>query len=114
MPRLLRFALPAVGLAAALALAVQARGPARAETRPSQAAVASSTRIVAEGRVASYPGAEVVVSSEVSGTLVALPVVEKQRVKKGQLLAELRADDLRAELGQARAALAGAEAEIRL
>jgi len=40
--------------------------------------------------------------------------VEKQRVKKGQLLAELRADDLRAELGQARAALAGAEAEIRL
>jgi HlyD family secretion protein len=114
MPRFLRFALPAVGLAAAVALAVQARGPARAESRPPQAALASSKRIVAEGRVASYPGAEVVISSEVSGTLVALPVVEKQRVKKGQLLAELRADDLRAELGQARAALAGAEAEIRL
>src|SRR4029450_7869575 len=114
MSRALRFVLPGLGLAALLALAVQARGPARAGSRPPHPAPPSPGRVVAEGRLVSYPGAEVVVSSEVSGTIVALPVAEKQRVKKGQLLAELRADDLRAELAQARAALAGADAEIRL
>ncbi len=54
------------------------------------------------------------VSAEVAGTLVALPVSEKQQVKRGQLLAELRADDWRAQLVEARARLAAAEAEIRL
>jgi RND family efflux transporter MFP subunit len=111
MKRALRYLVPAAGLAAALALALQARGPARAESRPSPP---SPGRVVAEGRLVSYPGAEVVVSSEVSGTLVALPVEEKQRVKKGQLLAELRADDFRAQHAEARAQLAAADSEIRL
>jgi RND family efflux transporter MFP subunit len=112
MKRSLRYLLPLLGLAAVLALAVQTRGPARAESRPSS--LPRPGRVVAEGRLVPYPGAEVVVSAEVSGTLVALPVAEKQRVKKGQLLAELRADDWRAQLADARAQLAAAEAEIRL
>jgi RND family efflux transporter MFP subunit len=113
MKRWLRLALPVAGLAAAVALAVQSRGPVRAETRPS-APSAASGRVIAEGRLVPYPGAEVVVSSEVAGTLVALPVEEKQLVKKGQVLAELRADDWRAQLAEARAQLVAAEAEVRL
>src|SRR5262245_15094159 len=40
-------------------------------------------RVVAEGRVAAYPGAEVVVGTEAGGRIVNLPVEEKSRVKKG-------------------------------
>src|SRR5262245_44022335 len=71
-------------------------------------------RVVAEGRLTTYPGAEVLVASEVAGTIVRLPLEEKQRVRKGDLVAELRADDLRAELAEAKARLVEAEAEIRL
>ena len=113
----LRIVLPLAGLAAVLALVLLTRGPALAEESAAPAAQPSGSRVarvVAEGRLVSYPGAEVVVSAEVPGTLVSLPVEEKQRVKRGQLLAELRADDLRAELAEARAQLAAAEAEIRL
>lgn len=113
MKRWLRLAIPLAGLAAVVALAVQSRGPARAETGLA-APSAASGRVIAEGRLVPYPGAEVVVSSEVAGTLVALPVEEKQVVKKGQVLAELRADDWRAQLAEARAQLAAAEAEVRL
>jgi RND family efflux transporter MFP subunit len=113
MKRALRYLLPVAGLAAVLAIVFQARGPALAESRPAQAPSLPG-RVVAEGRLVSYPGAEVVVSAEVSGTLVALPVAEKQRVKKGELLAELRADDFRAQAAEARAQLAVAESEIRL
>lgn len=74
----------------------------------------AGSRVVAEGRLITYPGAEVLVGSEVSGTIVALPLQEKQAVQRGQLVAELLADDFRAELGEARARVAEAEAEIRL
>lgn len=79
-----------------------------------EAPSAATPRVVAEGRLTTYPGAEVLVGSEVAGTIVHLPVVEKQRVKKGQLIAELRADDLRAELAEAAARLVETDAEIRL
>jgi RND family efflux transporter MFP subunit len=69
--------------------------------------------VVAEGRLVTYPGAEVVVAPETSGTVVRLLVKEKETVRKGQVLAELKADDLRAELAEARARVAEAEADIR-
>jgi RND family efflux transporter MFP subunit len=69
--------------------------------------------VVAEGRVVAYPGAEVLVSSEVSGLIVALPVVEKMAVRRGDLIAELRADDLRAERAEAVARIAEADADIK-
>lgn len=75
---------------------------------------APAARVVAEGRLTTYPGAEVLVGSEVAGTIVSVAVEEKQRVRKGQLVAELRADDLRAELNEAKARIVEAEAEIRL
>jgi len=108
----LRLTLVVAGLALAAALVVQARPRPRADAKPT-APAAETQRVVAEGRLATYPGAEVVVSTEVAGTLTALPVREQQRVQRGQLVAELRADDLRAELAEARAKVAEADAEVR-
>jgi HlyD family secretion protein len=103
-----------VGLFLVALLVGQGRGfsssPAPAPAPPADV----TTRVIAEGRLTTYPGAEVLVSSEVGGTIVRLPLEEKQRVKRGDLVAELRADDLRAELAEAKARLTEAEAEIRL
>lgn len=48
-----------------------------------------------------YPGAQVVVGTDLAGTVVVLKVQEKEKVRKGQLLAELRSDDHRAALAEA-------------
>lgn len=69
--------------------------------------------VVAEGRLVTYPGAEVVVGTEVAGTVVRLLVNEKDSVRKGQVIADLKADDVRAELEEARARVTEAEADIR-
>ncbi len=89
---------------------------ARPDATAAITAITATTapRVVAEGRLTTYPGAEVLVGSEVAGTIVNLPIAEKQRVRKGQLLAELRADDLRAQLAEAEARLVETDAEIRL
>ena len=72
------------------------------------------TGIAAEGRVVAYPGAEVRVGAERAGRLVRVLVEEGVRVQKGQLLAEIDSDELRAELAEARARVVEAEAEVRL
>jgi HlyD family secretion protein len=107
--------LPVLGLLLTLAVIYQARGGnAAAETTPAPApAAAASDRVVAEGRMVAYPGAEVEVAADLSGTLVRFLVKEQDEVRKGQLIAELKADDLRAELAEARARIAEAEADIR-
>jgi RND family efflux transporter MFP subunit len=64
--------------------------------------------------VVAYPGAEVVVGTDLGGTVVILKVQEKEKVRKGQLLAELRSDDYRAALAEARARVTEADADIRL
>ncbi len=96
----------------------QARGMTSRASETMSPAMASASpaasRVVAEGRLTTYPGAEVVVGSEVAGRLVALPVEEKQTLRRGALVAELASDELRAELAEARAKVAEAEAEIRL
>lgn len=106
--------LPVFGLLLTLAVVYQVRGgSAAAETAPAPAVAESSDRVVAEGRMVAYPGAEVEVAADLSGTLVRFLVKEQDEVRKGQLLAELKADDLRAELAEARARIAEAEADIR-
>jgi HlyD family secretion protein len=70
-------------------------------------------RVVAEGCVVAYPGAEVVVGSEAAGRLVMLDVREGASVHKGDLLAVLNADDLEAELSEAEAKEAEARADTR-
>jgi RND family efflux transporter MFP subunit len=109
---------PALALGLLAVAALQARaaaGPSRRVVAvPAAAPGSARDRVAAEGRVVAYPGAEVVVGTDLAGTLVQLRVQEKQPVRKGELLAELRSDDHRAALTEARARVAEADAEIRL
>src|SRR5262245_12070531 len=91
----------------ATSTASSAGGP---PTMPAQA----EGRVAAEGRVVAYPGAEVKVGAERAGRLVRVVVEEGAHVQKGQLLAEIDSDELRAELAEARARVAEADAEVRL
>ena len=116
-----RVVLPAVGLAVAVSLTwnsvrkitarTEAIRMARARRGPQSA---SSGRITAEGRVVAYPGAEVTVGTEVLGTIINMPARENAAVRKGDLLVELRADDVKASLREAHFRLIEAEAGLRL
>ena len=79
-----------------------------------QTQVAKKASVVAEGRVAAYPGAEVIVGTDVSGTIERLAVDEKDTVRKGDVIAVIKAHDTRAALSVARARVSEAEADIRL
>jgi RND family efflux transporter MFP subunit len=90
----------------------------RAIASPPPAAVAvasaSAERVIrAEGRVVTYPGAQVVVGTDVGGRLRALSVTEKMRVKKGDLIAEIDADEQKAALAEARRRVAEAEVDMK-
>ncbi len=108
--------LTAVGAAALAAGAIQARGPAVPASRPASPAASVSARstVAADGRVVTYPGGEVVVGAERAGRVLRVLVDEGQVVGKGELLAEIESDTLRAALREAQAQLAEAEAEARL
>ncbi len=70
--------------------------------------------MIAEGRVVTAPGARAVVGTEVLGTVARMAVGEKAVVVKGDVLAELRSDEVKASLKEARAHLAEAEADLSL
>ena len=107
-----------VGVALLGATVLQVLGASASAPKAQQAATARATigtrEVAAEGRVVTYPGAEVVVGAERAGRLVRVAVEESQVVKKGQLLAELESDELGASLDEARARLSEAQAEIHL
>jgi len=86
-------------------------GAAPTRVKPASAVEA---RIRAEGRLAAYPGAQMVVGTDFAGTLIQLKVKEKDVVRRGQLLAEIRADEQRAELAEARGRIAEAKADVVL
>jgi RND family efflux transporter MFP subunit len=115
-----RVVLPAIGLVLAGALAWQALMSLSAitdadpESVPSASSPVPSGRITAEGRVVAYPGAAVTVGTEVLGTIIAMPVMEKTAVRKGDLLVELRANLVRASLREAHHRLTEAEVGLRL
>lgn len=71
-------------------------------------------RIVAEGRVVTYPGARVQIGVETGGLIARLPIEENQTVEKGALIAELKSDDLRASLDEAKARVTELDAEQKL
>jgi RND family efflux transporter MFP subunit len=83
-------------------------------TGAKSAAAADTGRVMAEGRVVAYPGAEVTVGTEAAGLIVRLPVDEKSVVHQGDLIAELNSADLRASRAEAVARIAEADADIRL
>ncbi len=130
LPGLLRWVVPASGLLLTTGFAVRCgtlepRLPSwasagmpppaevSADRRDGRPDPAERPRVIAEGRVVAYPGAEVVVGTEAAGRIVRLDVVEKSVVRKGALIAELNADDLRANLAEAEARAAEAEADVR-
>jgi len=55
-------------------------------------ATAKPPRVIAEGLVVPYPGAEVIVGAEAAGRIVRLEVQEKATLRKGELIAELNAE----------------------
>lgn len=117
MQTLQRISLLVVGVLLLMALVVQAR---KMETRAAsgtgvtRAPAGPVAEIRAEGWVVAYPGADVTVGTDVAGTVVRMLVEEKDHVRKGQLIAELRSDDTRAARDEARATVEQAEADIRL
>lgn len=110
-----RFLYPALGILLLGATLVQLSASRAAATTPAPAAARSpSARVVAEGRIAAYPGAEVTVGSDAAGTVERVNVEEKQRVRHGDVLATIGSDDIRAALAVARARVGEADADIRL
>lgn len=83
---------------------------------PAAEAISTASRrsIVAEGRVVTYPGEQVSVSSEIAGRIVRLAVQEGQTIHKGEVIAELDSAEYRAELAEATAKLAELDADIEL
>jgi RND family efflux transporter MFP subunit len=115
-----RVLLPATGLILAIAVTWQSvksisatagAGPVRLQ---SIALAGPSPQIAAEGRVVTYPGARVTVGTEVMGTIVEMPALEKTSVRKGDLLVELRSDDVKASLREAHHKLTEVEVALRL
>jgi RND family efflux transporter MFP subunit len=93
------------------ARAVTASRPLAPAARPARG---TPQGVAAEGRVVTYTGAEVIVGAERTGRLVRVAVEEGQSVARGQLLAELESDELRASLAEAESQQREAEAELRL
>ena len=115
-----RVVLPGAALVVAVAVAWQSvrtitqrndAGPVRLQSIAVQEPV---SRLAAEGRVVAYPGARVTVGAEVLGTIIKMPVREKAAVHKGDLLVELRSDDVQAALREARHRLTEMEVGLRL
>jgi HlyD family secretion protein len=103
----------AAGEESASEAAAPSSSPSAGSAGPTGPAGGAAGQVAAEGRLVTYPGAQVVIGTDLAGTLVRLPVEEKQAVRRGQLLAELRADDLRSALAEARAKVAEAAADLQ-
>ncbi len=68
--------------------------------------------VISEGRLVTYLGYSVTVGAEITGTLTEMNVVENQTIKKGDVIARMRNDDLQASLDLAQADLVEVNAEI--
>jgi len=109
-----RLLFPLLGLVVVGATVAQVRTTRAPQPAPAAATHAEAPRITVEGRLVTYPGYEVTVGSDSSGTVERVLVNEKDDVKKGDVLAIVRADDTRAALAESRARVGEAEADIRL
>ena len=98
-----------LGATVAQVYATRPKAPVKPQTQ-----AAKAPAVVAEGRVVAYPGSEVTVGTDVSGTIQTLAVEEKDTVRKGQVIAVIEAHDTRAALSVARARVSEADADIRL
>jgi HlyD family secretion protein len=103
----------AAGILFALSMAnlLRSRGHEVSASGPNASSV-SSRQIAAPGRVEAV-SEEIRVSSELSGRLKTVHVEEGDRVRRGQVLAEIENDDYRARVAAAEAELAQRAAELR-
>lgn len=102
-----------IGIVVVLSTAGLLRSRGREASSPAiKAAATDAAWIAAPGRVEAV-SEEVRVSSELSGRLKAVYVEEGDRVRQGQVLAEIQNADYRARVAQAEAALGQREAELR-
>jgi HlyD family secretion protein len=85
---------------------------ARAEAAPAETHSTGATVIAAPGRIEAV-SEEIRVSSELSGRLKRVNVEEGDRVKKGQVLAEIENDDYKARASAAEAELSQRKADLR-
>lgn len=111
-----RILYPALGLLILIATVAQVRANRPKPNQTPQVATAANAKphVVAEGRVTTYPGAEVTIGTDVAGTIERLTVEEKESVRAGDVIAVVKADDTRAALSVARARVGEATADIRL
>jgi RND family efflux transporter MFP subunit len=107
-------ALVALTALSATLLAARREPAPRTDAHAAVTAPLPSNRVAAEGRVVTYPGDEVVVGTDLAGTLRRVSVVEKATVRKGDLVAEIEASEQKAALEEARARIAEAASDIRL
>jgi HlyD family secretion protein len=75
---------------------------------------AGRSRVVAEGRVVTYPGGEVTLSAEYAGVVRTMAVTEMAAVRQGELIAQIGCEERHAELAEIRARIAECEADIGL
>lgn len=87
---------------------------ARSQNSEQSTAQPEVERVVAEGRIATYPGQEITVSAESGGRVVRLLVQEKQEVHQGDLIAELDSAELLSAQAEAQAKFAELDSEVRL
>jgi HlyD family secretion protein len=106
-----RIMLPIIGIVLLAITVVQVKAKHNVPKPPQPVA---ERRLVVEGRLVTYPGHEVTVGSDASGTIERLNVNERDVVRKGDVIAIVRADDTRAALSEAKAHVGEAEADIRL
>src|SRR5262249_27572367 len=111
-----RLILPIAGVVLLIitTLQVSAIRSAHAASRPDTARAPQRALVTAEGRLMTYPGAQVTVGSDIAGVIDQLAVQERDHVKRGELIAVVRANDTRAALREAQARVAEAEADIHL
>jgi HlyD family secretion protein len=117
-----RLVFPVLGLVLVVAVVAQARGyrvvagdacapTANAASAPGDA---PPLRIRGEGRVASYPGGQVAIGTELGGRLTLLHAEEGTRVERGAVIAEIDTSELRPQLAAALARVQELEADVHL
>jgi RND family efflux transporter MFP subunit len=109
-----RVLLPIIGIAILIVTVAQVKAMHATHGAAPHPIAAAPRRLVVEGRLVTYPGHEVTVGSDASGTIERLNVNERDVVRKGDVIAIVKADDTRAALNEAKAHVAEAEADIRL
>jgi RND family efflux transporter MFP subunit len=90
----------------------QARAASPSSETTSVAPRAENSRVLAEGRVVTYPDAEVTLGAELAGRLARLEVREGARVKEGDVLATIDVAEQRAALREARARVSEADVDV--